>query len=244
MFNSHTESAGKPAIVLIHGAWADSSCWNDVITRLQADGYAVHAPPNPLRSLSNDAASVASFLKSIPGPVVLVGHSYGGAVVSVASANADNVKALVFIDAFVPDAGDSCLELLGTYPAPPADLFIPVGLDSGDTDLYFNPKYFGAAFATGVDSKAAALMAVTQRPVTTRALSEKAPSELGWKKRPSWYVHGDLDQAIPPPLKTMMAERAHATVTHVSAGHLSMIVHPEVTAAAIVAACQGAAIAS
>jgi pimeloyl-ACP methyl ester carboxylesterase len=215
-----------------------------VIPRLQADGYRVYAPPNPLRSLATDAASVAAFLKAIPGPAILVGHSYGGAVVSVASADSENVKALVFIDAFVPDAGDSCLELLGRYPAPPSDLFTPVQLESGDTDLYFNPKYFGAAFATGVDANAAAIMAVTQRPVTLKALSDKAPAELGWKTLPSWYVFGDLDQAIPPPLKAMMAERAKTTITHVSAGHLSMIVHPETTIASIVAAGEGAALVS
>lgn len=234
--------AGKPAIVLVHGAWADSSCWNDVIPTLQAEGYPVYAPPNPLRSLAGDAASVAAFLKAIPGPVILVGHSYGGAVISVASADSDNVKGLVFIDAFVPDAGDSCLDLLGRYPAPPSDLFTPVQLDSGDTDLYFSPKYFGSAFANGVEAATAAVLAVTQRPVTVKALGDKAPAELGWKTLPSWYVHGDLDQAIPPPLKTMMAERAKATITHVSAGHLSMILHPETTIAAIVAACEGAAL--
>jgi len=215
-----------------------------VIQRLQADGYPVYAPPNPLRSLASDAASVAAFLKAIPGPIILVGHSYGGAVISVASAGHENVKALVYIDAFIPDAGDSCLELLGRYPAPPSDLFTPVQLESGDTDLYFSPKYFGMAFANGVDEKAAAVMSVTQRPVTVKALSEKAPADLGWKTLPSWYVLGDLDQAIPPPLKTMMAERANATITHVSAGHLSMILHPETTIAAIVAASNGAAVAS
>jgi pimeloyl-ACP methyl ester carboxylesterase len=244
MFDNNAKSGGKPAIVLVHGAWADSSCWNDVIRPLQADGYPVYAPPNPLRSLAGDAASVAAFLKAIPGPVILVGHSYGGAVVSAASAGHDDVKALVFIDAFVPDMGDSCLDLLGRYPAPPSDLFTPVQLDSGDTDLYFSPKYFGSAFATGVEAEAAALMAVTQRPVTVRALSDKAPAELGWKVLPTWYILGDLDQAIPPPLKQMMAERAKATITHVSAGHLSMITHPETTLAAIVAASQSAALVS
>jgi pimeloyl-ACP methyl ester carboxylesterase len=244
MFDINVKVAGKPAIVLVHGAWADSSCWNDVIPRLQGDGYHVYAPPNPLRSLATDAASIADFLKGIPGPVILVGHSYGGAVISVASASAGNVQALVYIDAFVPDAGDSCLELLGRYPAPPSDLFTPVQLGSGDTDLYFSPKYFGAAFATGVDAQAASVMVVTQRPVTVKALSDKAPTALGWKTLPSWYVLGDIDQAIPPPLKTMMAERAKATVTHVNAGHLSMIVHPETTIAAIASACAGAALVS
>lgn len=244
MFDTNVKSAGKPAIVLVHGAWADSSCWNDVIARLQAEGYPVHAPPNPLRSLASDAASVAAFLKAIPGPVILVGHSYGGAVISLASAGRDNVKALVFIDAFIPDAGDSCLDLLGRYPAPPSDLFTPVQLESGDTDLYFSPKYFGAAFANGVEDDVAALLAVTQRPVTAKALGEKAPAELGWKTLPSWYVLGDLDQAIPPPLKTMMAERAKAKITHVNAGHLSMIVHPETTLTAIGAACKSLALVS
>jgi pimeloyl-ACP methyl ester carboxylesterase len=244
MFDTNTDAAGKPAIVLVHGAWADSSCWNDVIRRLQAEGYPVFAPPNPLRSLASDAASVAAFLKAIPGPVILVGHSYGGAVVSVASAGSDNVKALVYIDAFIPDAGDSCLELLGRYPAPPSDLFTPVQLESGETDLYFSPKYFGSAFATGVDEKVARVLAVTQRPVSAKALGEKAPPELGWKTRPSWYVLGDLDRAIPPPLKAMMAERAKATIAHLSAGHLSMISHPETTLAAIDAASRGAVLVS
>jgi pimeloyl-ACP methyl ester carboxylesterase len=244
MSDTHGNSAGKPAVVLVHGAWADSSCWNDVIPRLQADGYTVYAPPNPLRSLDGDASSIASFLRTIAGPVILVGHSYGGAVVSIASAAADNVRALVYIDAFVPDAGESCLGLLSAYPAPPSDLFTPVQLESGDTDLYFTPTYFGGAFATGVDANVASLLAVTQRPVTAKALGDKTPSELGWKALPSWYVLGDLDQAIPPPLKAMMAERARATVTHVSAGHLSMITHPETTLSAIASACEGAAVVS
>jgi len=244
MSDNNVKTAGKPAIVLVHGAWADSSCWNEVIKRLQGDGYPVYAPPNPLRSLATDAASIADFLKTIPGPVILVGHSYGGAVVSVASAGAGNVQALVYIDAFVPDAGDSCLELLGRYPAPPSDLFTPVQLESGDTDLYFSSKYFGAAFATGVDAQTAAVMVVTQRPVAVKALSDKAPPTLGWKKLPSWYVLGDIDQAIPPPLKSMMAERAKATITHVNSGHLSMIVDPETTIAAIASASEHAALVS
>jgi pimeloyl-ACP methyl ester carboxylesterase len=212
-----------------------------VIPLLQADGFAVYAPPNPLRGLATDAASIADFLKTIPGPVILVGHSYGGSVTSVASARCSNVKALVFIDAFVPDTGESCLSLLGTYPSPPNDLFTPVWLEAGDTDMYFSRKYFGPAFATGVDAKVAAVMAVTQRPVSLSALNENAPAELGWKTLPSWYVLGDLDQAIPPPLKLMMATRAKATITHANAGHLSMIQHPETTLAAIVAAGEGAA---
>ena len=238
MSDINANHTGTPAIVFVHGAWADSSCWNDVIPHLQADGFPVYAPPNPLRSLESDAASIASFVKALPGRVILVGHSYGGAVVSVASAACSNVKALVFIDAFVPDTGESCLSLLGRYPAPPSDLFTPVQLDSGDTDMYFTPKYFGPGFATGVDPKIAAVLAVTQRPVTAKALSDTAPEELGWKTLPSWYILGDLDQAIPPQLKAMMSFRAHSKVARVDAGHLSMIQHPEATIAAIVAACE------
>jgi pimeloyl-ACP methyl ester carboxylesterase len=228
----------KPAIVLVHGAWADASCWNDVVVQLQAAGYAVYAPPNPLRGLASDATSIAGFLTHVGGPVVLVGHSYGGSVISVASASSDNVKALVYIGAFVPDTGESILSLLGAYPAPPPDLFTPVPLPSGDVDLYFTPKYFGAVFATGVPEKLSAIMAVTQRPVTAAAVNEPAPADLGWKTLPSWYVLGDLDEAIPPPLQHMMAERAKAVITHVHAGHPSMIQHPEATFAAIAAACE------
>jgi len=232
----------KPAIVLVHGAWADASCWNDVVVQLQTAGYPVYAPPNPLRGLASDAASIAGFLTHIGGPVVLVGHSYGGSVISVASASSDNVKALVYIGAFVPDTGESILGLLGQYPAPPPDLFTPVPLPSGDVDLYFTPKYYGPVFATGVPEKLSAIMAVTQRPVTAAAVGEAAPADLGWKTLPSWYVLGDLDEAIPPPLQRMMAERAKAVITHVSAGHPSMIQHPEATVAAIAAACEGAGV--
>jgi pimeloyl-ACP methyl ester carboxylesterase len=229
----------KPAVVLVHGAWADASCWNGVIVRLRAAGYTVYAPPNPLRGLASDAASIAGLLTHIGGPVVLVGHSYGGSVVSVASASSDNVKALVYIGAFVPDTGESILGLLGAYPPPPTDLFTPVPLPSGDVDLYFTPKYYAAVFATGVPEKLSSIMAVTQRPVTAAAVNEAAPPDLGWKTLPSWYVLGDRDEAIPPSLQRMMAERAKAIVTHVDAGHPSMIEHPEATVAAIVAACEG-----
>ena len=233
MFTSNTE----PAIVLVHGAWADASCWNGVVVQLQARGYTVYAPPNPLRGLASDSASIASFLKAIPGPVILVGHSYGGAVISVASASSANVNALVYISAFVPDTGESVLSLLAAYPAPPSDLFTPVPLSSGDADLYFSPAYYAPVFATGVPVEIAAVMAVTQRPVTASALNEPAPATLGWKTRPSWFVLADSDGAIPPPLQQMMAQRAKATITHVPAGHPSMIEHPDATVAAIMAAC-------
>ena len=236
---SDSSSGGaKPSIVLVHGAWADASCWNGVIAQLQAEGYTVYAPPNPLRSLASDGASIAAFVKSLSGPVILAGHSYGGSVISVASGIA-SVRALVYIDAFVPDAGESAASLLAPYPAPPPDFFVPVPLAGGDVDLYLAAKYYGAVFASDVPAATSALLAVTQRPLTSGALGEKAPASLGWKTIPSWYVVGDADLVIPPALQLMMAERAKANVSHVNGSHPSMIQHPEATVAAVMAAVHG-----
>jgi len=227
----------KPAIVLVHGAWADASCWNSVISLLHSAGYAVYAPPNPLRGLASDAATIATFVKSISGPVILVGHSYGGAVISVASPGNPKVKALVYVDAFAPDEGESCLSILASSPPPPEDLFTAVPFATGgDADLYFTPKYYGAVFASDVPAATASLMAVTQRPLTASALNDKAPSAEGWKTIPSWYVVGDADLVIPPAVQLMMAQRAKAQITHVDGSHPSMIQHPEATVDAILAA--------
>jgi pimeloyl-ACP methyl ester carboxylesterase len=230
---------GKPSIVLVHGAWADGTSWNPVIKKLQAAGYTVYAPPNPLRSLATDGASIAAFVKAIPGPVVLVGHSYGGAVISVASAKTTNVKALVYVDAFALNAGESCLSQLSSGPPPPKDVFLPVPLGGGTADLYFNPKYYGAVFASDVPAAQSALMAVTQRPLTALALNEKAPAAEGWKTLPSWYVVGDADLVIPPAIQLAMAKRAKSHISHVHGSHPSMIMHPEATVTAIEAAVHG-----
>jgi pimeloyl-ACP methyl ester carboxylesterase len=230
-------AGGKPTIVLVHGAWADASSWNSVIPLLQAAGYTVYAPPNPLRGLASDAASIATFVKAIPGPVILVGHSYGGAVISVASPSAPNVKALVYVDAFAPDAGESPLSLLAAYPPPPKDFFVPVPFTTGgDADVYLSPKYYGPVFASDVPAATSAVLAVTQRPITGSALSEKAPAAEGWKTIPSWYVLGDVDLVIPPALQLKMAQRAKAHIIHVHGSHPSMIEHPEATVSAIMAA--------
>lgn len=236
MFDRPSDNS-KPAIVLVHGAWADASCWNGVIAQLQAAGLTVYAPPNPLRSIAADAATIVAFVKSIPGAVVLVGHSYGGAVISVASPSTPNVKALVYVDAFAPDEGESCLSILPSSPPPPPDLFTPVPFATGgDADLYFTPKYYGAVFASDVPAAVSSLMAVTQRPLTGSALNEKAPAAEGWKTIPSWYVIGDADLVIPPAVQLMMAQRAKAHISHVNGSHPSMIQHPEATVAAIMAA--------
>jgi pimeloyl-ACP methyl ester carboxylesterase len=232
----------KPVIVLVHGAWADASSWNGVVPLLQKAGYTVYAPPNTLRSPAADAAVIATFLKTIPGPVILVGHSYGGTVISMASPGATNVKALVYVDAFAPDAGESCASLLAGdgQPAPPKDLFVPVPLPAGgDADLYFSPKYFGAVFASDVPPATAAILAATQRPLTGAVLNDKAPAAEGWKTIPSWYVVGDADLVIPPSLQMMMATRAKSHISHVPGGsHPSMIMHPQATVDAILAAAK------
>jgi pimeloyl-ACP methyl ester carboxylesterase len=237
--SAQTASLGKekPTVILVHGAWADGSSWNGVISRLLKSGYTVYAPPNPLRGLASDAAMLATFVKSIAGPGILVGHSYGGAVISVAAPSDQNVKALVYVDAFAPDEGESPLSLLASYPPPPKDLFtaVPFAAD-GDADVYLAQKYYGPVFASDVPPAMASVMAVAQRPITGSALKEKAPSAEGWETVPSWYVVGDADNVIPPPLQMMMAQRAKAHITHVKGSHPSMIQHPEATVAAIIAA--------
>jgi pimeloyl-ACP methyl ester carboxylesterase len=227
----------KPTIVLVHGAWADSSGWNGVVDLLLKDGYNVRALPNTLRGLEADAAVISTYLKTVSGPVVLVGHSYGGSVISIASANAANVKALVYVDAFAPEAGESIQEELASAPPPPADFTIAVPFATpagGDADLYVNAKYFGTIFASAEPPEVAARLGATQRPFAARCLTDKAPAAIGWKTIPSWYVIGDADKVIPPDILNKFATRAKSKVYHVPGGdHPSMIAHPEVTVAAI-----------
>jgi pimeloyl-ACP methyl ester carboxylesterase len=227
----------KPAILLVHGAWADSSSWNGVVDLLLKDGYDVRALPNTLRGLEADAAGVSTYLRTVPGPVVLVGHSYGGSVITVASAHAPNVKALVYVDAFAPEAGESIQEELASAPPPPADFTVAVPFmnpTGSDADLYVNTKYFGAVFASAEDPGVAARLAATQRPLAARCLADKAPAAIGWKTVPSWYVVGDADKVIPPDIQTNFATRAKSKIYHVPDGdHPSMIAHPEVAVAAI-----------
>lgn len=231
----------KPTIVLVHGAWANTASWSGVIERLQTEGYTVDAPPNPLRSLKGDAQTIADFLKTIKGPIVLVGHSYGGAVITNAADAVSNVKALVYVDAFAPAKGESAFELTAKFPgsvlnsAPPADVFKSVsfpGAGKGDSLLYVNPAFFMKGFANDLSAKEGAVQEATQAPVTLSAVT--APSGApAWKHIPSWYVLGTIDGAIPPAAQMFMAERAHAHITKVRAGHLSMVSRPDVVAKVI-----------
>lgn len=221
--------APKPTVVLVHGAFADSSSWNGVIRRLQAAGYQVIAAPNELRSVKGDAAEVSSLVRSIPGPVVLVGHSYGGPVISEAATGLPNVKALVFVSAFAPEVGESAAELAGRFPGStlgPA-LAPPVALADGGKDLYIDQAKFRAQFAADVPAAQAKLMAAGQRPITDAALHE-ASTSAAWKSIPSWFIYGTADLNIPPAAQAFMAKRAHAKDVEVikGASHVVMVSHP------------------
>jgi pimeloyl-ACP methyl ester carboxylesterase len=200
----------KPTIVLVHGAFAESASWNEVSQRLLADGYRVIAAPNPLRSLSGDAAVVSSLLATIDGPVVLAGHSYGGAVMSNAAVGHDHVKALVFVAAFAPEAGESIGELSGKFPGGTlGDTLTEVALPDGTVDLYIRQDRYHQQFVADVPAERAALDAVAQRPLNTTALNEGS-GEPAWKTVPSWFVYPELDFNIPLEAHRFMAERAGA----------------------------------
>lgn len=228
-----TSTSHKPTVVLVHGAFADSSSWNGVIRHLQSDGYRVIAAPNELRSVKGDAAEVNSLVRSISGPVVLVGHSYGGPVISEAATGLQNVKALVYVAAFAPDVGESAAELAGRFPGStlgPA-LAPPVSLADGGKDLYIDQDKFRAQFAADVPAAQAKLMAVGQRPITDAALHE-ASTSAAWKTIPSWFVYGTADLNIPPAAQAFMAKRAHAKDVEVikGASHVVMVSHPDAVA--------------
>jgi pimeloyl-ACP methyl ester carboxylesterase len=227
--------AAKPTIVLVHGAFAESSSWNEVIGELERDGYKAIAAANPLRSVAGDAAAVAAVVRSIAGPVVLVGHSYGGPVITEAANGSGNVKALVYVAGFAPDTGESSLTLSGMFPGSTlASAIVPVALPDGGQDLFIRPDKFRAQFAADVPEEQARLMAATQRPVAQAALAE--PSGVAsWKTLPSYVVYGSEDHNIPPAVMRFMAERAHAVKTVVveGASHAIMVSHPREVASII-----------
>jgi pimeloyl-ACP methyl ester carboxylesterase len=228
----------KPTIVLVHGAWADASSWAPVATELQHDGYTVLSPPNPLRGLAGDAAYLAAFLQQrTTGPVILVGHSYGGAVVTNAALSDPDVRALVFVDAFLPDQGETILGLLGGGGDPNAlfDFVAYPGAPAGDVDLYIKTALFPQVFAAGLPAATAAQLAAGQRPITLAALTE--PSGVpAWKTLPSWYVLGTRDNILPPAVQLTMAQRAGSHIVRVPAPHLAMLSSPATVTRAILAA--------
>ncbi|MER2104871.1 MAG: alpha/beta hydrolase [Pseudomonas atacamensis] len=226
----------KPTVVLVHGAFADSSSWNGVVKILEKDGYPVIAAANPLRSVKGDAQSVADVLATVKTPVVLVGHSYGGPVISEAAYGNANVKALVYVAAFAPEKGETAAELSGRFPGSTLGptLSAPVELADGGKDLYIQQDKFHEQFAADVSPADAKLMAATQRPVTVAALNEAA-TEPAWKTVPSYFVYGDQDKNIPAQALAFMAERAHSkqTVVVKGASHVVMVSNPKAVASLI-----------
>jgi pimeloyl-ACP methyl ester carboxylesterase len=238
------EAQSKPTVVLVHGAWADGSSWTTVTGRLQRQGYTVDAPPNPLRGVATDVRYLKDYLATVPGPIVLVGHSYGGMVITSAAAGNANVKALVYVNAYIPQQGDTVEKLTAAQPGsaldPKASInAVPIRDAAGkvaDVDVYVKPGQFAALFAAGVPAQTAAQLAVNQRPLTLSSLTEPSTGVPAWTTIPSWALVGTSDRVIPPAEQQIMADRAHAHVVKVAAPHLSMISHPDSVAAIITAA--------
>ena len=237
-----TASGPKPSIVLVHGAWADSSSWDAVVSQLQHDGYTVYVPPNPLLGISYDSAFIRDFLDTISGPIILVGHSYGGAVITNAATGDTQVKALVYVDAFAPAQGQTIGQLVAAQPGscvlPPANVTVQPypGAPAGAVDVYIKQDVFPSCMANGLPASEASVLAATQRPLTSLALTQKS-GVPAWKKIPSWAVIGTADHAIPPAELLAMAQQAHAHITIIpGAPHLSMISNPGTVSRVILAA--------
>ncbi|KQQ44855.1 alpha/beta hydrolase [Rhizobium sp. Leaf311] len=226
----YAASGEKPTIVLVHGAFADASSWSGVLTRLEKDGYSVVAVANPLRSVKSDGEYVRRIVAGLKTEVVLVGHSYGGSVITEAAKTGENIRSLVYVAAFVPDVGETALSLTGKFPGStlPPTLAQPVELKDGVKDLYIQQDKFHNQFAADVSADDAKVMAATQRPVTDFALSEPT-SNAGWKSIPSWAIYGDADKNIPPEALAWMAKRANAkdTVVVKGASHVVMVSNPD-----------------
>jgi pimeloyl-ACP methyl ester carboxylesterase len=238
-------SRTKPTIVLVHGAWADSGSWNQVISLLQRAGYTVYAPPNPLQGLTTDTGALTDFLKSISGPIVLVGHSYGGEVITNAADGDSQVKALVYDDAYLPAKGENLQDLttsgscffLPSSELPTVFNFVSYpGAPSG-TDLLVKPSVFPGCFANGLPAGEAAVLAATQRGLATNAITDPSGAPA-WATIPSWDIIGTKDRIVTPAEQLFMAHRAHAHITEVNAPHLSMISNPGVVASVIMGAAR------
>lgn len=248
---SKPHQSSKPTIVLVHGAWADAGSWDGVIAILQREGYTVDAPPNPLQGLTSDSAFLANYLSSITGPIVLVGHSYGGAVITNAATGNPNVKALVYDDAFAPAQGETLEQL--TFAKPGSCLagggnlgnvfneVTPPGQASSDPDLYLKIQPgtdyvgFDKCFANDVPTAEANILGATQRPLALNAFTQTS-GVPAWLTTPSWAIIGTQDQAIPPAELTFMANRANSKITYVKSGHLSLVSDPGGVAQVIVKA--------
>jgi len=237
------KSDGQVTVALVHGAFADSSSWDGVIERLQADNIPVQAIVNPLRGVADDAAYVATAMRQIPGRVLAVGHWYGGAIITNAATNADNVVGLVYVAAFAPDEG----ETLGEIEEGSRDSVLnsalrqteyPAGKGVPDAvELSIDPAQFKTAFAADLPDKQTKIMSATQRPVAASGFGEPS-GPPAWKKLPSWAVVATGDKAAGADAVMKMAKRAGAKVTEVDASHVVMISHPDVVADVVKTAWQ------
>lgn len=243
-----TPGKAKPTVVLVHGAWADGSSWNGVVTRLQRLGYTTVVLANPLRGLLIDANYIRDYLSTLTGPIVLVGHSYGGAVITNAATGLPNVVALVYVDAFAPDQGETVLGLASAMPGSALAVdpttvfkFVPYpNAPAGDVDLYVLPSVFPGAFANDLPARTGALLAASQRAFAFSAGNQ--PSGVpAWQTIPSWYLLGTIDKVIPPAEQRAMATRAKAHTVEISASHLAMISNPDTAADLIEQAAQATA---
>jgi pimeloyl-ACP methyl ester carboxylesterase len=235
------QEGSRPTVVLVHGAFADASSWKGVIERLQAEGVQVTAPTNPLRGISIDSAYINSLLEQIPGPVLAVGHSYGGAVITNAATNAKNVVGLVYVAAFAPDEGETLGAIASSskdsavYPA-----LIPLQYPTGEgeqtaVEFAIDPEKFHEVFAADLPSEQTALMAATLRPLSELAFSEPN-GEPAWKNLSSWAVVSSGDKVIGTDVVGSMADHAGATITDVEGSHAIMISKPQVVTDVILTA--------
>jgi pimeloyl-ACP methyl ester carboxylesterase len=230
-----------PTVVLVHGAFAESSSWNGVIARLASEGITSVAAANPLRGLADDAAAVADVVRTIDGPVVLVGHSYGGMVISNLAGDAGDIMALVYVAAFAPDAGESASELSLRFPGSTlGDAVAPIAHADGSADLQIARDRFHEQFCADLTASDAELMAATQRPIAQAALDEQSGPDPLWKRLPSYFLIGDADRNIPAQLQRSLAERAGArrTVEITGGSHAIAVSHPYETADLILEAAR------
>jgi pimeloyl-ACP methyl ester carboxylesterase len=243
--SANSQNGAQPTVVLVHGAFADASGWNGVIERLQAEGIQVTAPANPLRGLSIDSAYIKSLLDQIPGPVPAVGHSYGGAVITNATTNANNILGLVYVSAFAPDEGQPLADIeSNSKDSVLMTALMPLQYPTGEghetaVEFAIDPAKFHDAFAADLPAEQTAVMAATQRPVAELAFSEPC-GEPAWKKVPSWAVVASGDKAAGADVVRSMAERAGATITEVEGSHVIMISQPQAIADVILTAVAAA----